>query len=322
MTVAGPIQYRPGITKCRFWLQQAARTLERMKTVPIKTVDVFTTTPFKGNPVAVVFDGAGLSTTQMQQIASWTNLSETTFVLPVTKPGADYQVRIFTPGGELPFAGHPTIGTAHALLEAGAIKTREGALVQQCPAGLVRLTVEMATDGARWISFDLPAPTCTALDATQADALHAILKTPLAPGASPYLVDVGARWVIAQLASAKAVLDCPPDLARMKEQDIKGRHTGVVIFGPHEAQGEAQIEVRAFAPAHGVNEDPVCGSGNGSLAAYLRHTGQANTFGREFIASQGACVGREGRLRLSINDDAIRVGGNAITCIDGAITLP
>jgi len=293
-----------------------------MKNVPIKTVDVFTSTPFKGNPVAVVLDAVGLSTSQMQQIASWTNLSETTFVLPVTSSGADYHVRIFTPGGELPFAGHPTIGTAHALLESGMVTARDGALVQQCAAGQVRLRIENAPDGAQWIAFDLPAPTCTELDAGQAGELLAILNTPLAPGASPHLVDVGARWVIAQLPSAEAVLECAPDFARMKVQDTKGRHTGVVIFGPHAAGTATKIEVRAFAPAHGVNEDPVCGSGNGSLAAYLRHTGQADAFGREFLASQGTRVGRSGILKLSIGDEVIRVGGNAITCVDGTITLP
>lgn len=293
-----------------------------MKTVPLKTVDVFTATPFKGNPVAVVLDASTLSTAQMQQIASWTNLSETTFVLPVTAPGADYHLRIFTPGGELPFAGHPTIGTAHALLEAGQVAARDGVLVQQCAAGLVRLAVDYAHDGARWISFDLPEPSCTELSAAQADELCAILKTQLAPGAAPCLVDVGARWVIAQLPSAQAVRECAPDFARMRAQDLKGRHTGVVVFGPHAPGADARIEVRAFAPAHGINEDPVCGSGNGSLAAYLRHTGQADAFGRDFLATQGACVGRAGILRLSIDDDVIRVGGNAITCVDGAIVLP
>lgn len=293
-----------------------------MKTVPLKTVDVFASAPFNGNPVAVVLDGSGLSATQMQQIASWINLSETTFVLPVTVSGADYHVRIFTPGGELPFAGHPTIGTAHALLEAGMVTARDGILVQQCAAGLVRLSVITASDATRAISFELPAPNCTALDARQAAELHAILKTPLAKGTCPYLVDVGARWVIAQLPSAEAVLECAPDLARMKAQDLKGRHTGVVVFGPHSAGAKAQIEVRAFAPAHGVDEDPVCGSGNGSLAAYLRHTGQSDVFGREFLASQGARVGRAGILQHSINDEVIRIGGNAITCINGTITLP
>jgi len=308
--------------KCCFGILLAAPKLSQMKSIPLKTVDVFTTTPFKGNPVAVVLDASALTAVQMQQIASWTNLSETTFVLPVTAPGADYHLRIFTPGGELPFAGHPTIGTAHALLEAGQVTARDGVLVQQCGAGQVRLTVEDVPGGARWISFDLPAPTCTAFSAGQADELGAILGTTLAPGAKPCLVDVGARWVVAQLPSAEAVLKCAPDFARMKVQDVKGRHTGVVIFGPHAPGTGARIEVRAFAPAHGINEDPVCGSGNGSLAAYLRHTGQVDAFGRDFLATQGACVGRAGTLRLSISDDVIRVGGNAITCVEGAIRLP
>jgi len=119
-----------------------------MPRLPIKTVDVFTTVPFKGNPVAVLLDAASLSAGQMQQIARWTNLSETTFVLPPTEQGADYQVRIFTPGGELPFAGHPTIGTAHALLEAGMVEAKDSVLVQQCAAGLVTLSVEQEGQGA------------------------------------------------------------------------------------------------------------------------------------------------------------------------------
>lgn len=292
-----------------------------MTRVPFKTVDVFTNIPFKGNPVAVVLDAKNLSREQMQQIASWTNLSETTFIVPATVEGADYHVRIFTPGAELPFAGHPIIGTAHALLEAGMIEARDGNLVQQCAAGLIKLKVEHASDGNRWISFDLPEPKLTALDVDQTKELEAILGTPLEAGRSPYLVDVGARWVIAQLPSAKAVLDSHPDLQRMKVQDSKGRHTGVVIFGKHEADARAKIEVRAFAPAHGVNEDPVCGSGNGSVAAYIRHTGQTSDFGDDLLATQGVVVGRAGVLRLSISQDAIKVGGQAITCVDGELSL-
>lgn len=286
--------------------------------VPIKTVDVFATQPFMGNPVAVVLDGAALSAERMQRIAHWMNLSETTFVLPATAPGADYQVRIFTPGGELPFAGHPTIGTAHALLEAGMVAPRDGALVQQCGAGLVRLHVEVAQDGARWIAFDLPAPTITPLDEAGHAELQAILGARVAPAC---LVDVGARWVIAQLPDAEAVLACRPDLERMKLQDRQGRHTGVVIFGPHGVGQAARIESRAFAPAHGVAEDPVCGSGNGAMAAFLRHTGQARAYGSEFLVSQGAMVGRSGLVRLSISDSAIRVGGTALTCIEGRLGL-
>ena len=289
--------------------------------VPFKTVDVFTAMRFKGNPVAVVLDASGLTAQQMQQIAAWTNLSETSFIVPVTANGADYHVRIFTPGSELPFAGHPTIGTAHALLEAGMIEAKNGALVQQCGAGLIKLKVEYASDGARWIAFDLPEPEFHALDSTQIKELQAILGTQLEKNALPHLVDVGARWVVAELPSAQAVLDAVPDLQRMKLQNVKGRHTGVVIFGKHAPQVPEKIEVRAFAPAHGVNEDPVCGSGNGCVAAYIRHIGRTAEFGNEILASQGQAVGRAGKLRLSISEDLIRVGGNAITCVDGTLFL-
>jgi PhzF family phenazine biosynthesis protein len=287
---------------------------------PFKTVDVFTATPFLGNPLAVVFDADDLSTAQMQRIANWTNLSETTFVLRPTQAGADYRVRIFTPGAELPFAGHPTIGTAHALLEAGRISPRDCVLVQECARGLVRLDVTHAGDGARWIAFELPATTITPLDAAQADELARILGTPLAGIAPPSLVDAGTRWVVAQLPDARAVLAAAPDLARMKAHDAATGNTGVIVFGPHADGAGARIEVRAFAPAHGVDEDPVCGSGNGSIAAYLRHTNQADAFGRDFLSSQGAAVGRAGILHLQIGEDAIRVGGNAVTCVDGHLT--
>lgn len=292
-----------------------------MQRVPFKTIDVFTTAPFKGNPVAVVLDASMLDTGQMQQIASWTNLSETTFIVPTTAPGADYHVRIFTPGAELPFAGHPTIGTAHALLEAGLIDARNGTLVQQCKAGLINLKVEHAGDGVRWISFDLPEPKFAALDERQVMELQAILGSPLEKTAPPCLVDVGPRWVVAQLPSAQAVLQNQPDLQRMKVHDIEGRHTGVVIFGKSGPGAQGKIEVRAFAPAHGINEDPVCGSGNGCVAAYIRHTAQTADFGNDFIATQGTVVGRAGALRLSISDDVIRVGGTAVTCVDGGLSF-
>ncbi|MCS0615111.1 PhzF family phenazine biosynthesis protein [Massilia kyonggiensis] len=288
---------------------------------PFKTVDVFTATPFRGNPLAIVFDADDLSTAQMQRIANWINLSETTFVLRPTQAGADYRVRIFTPSAELPFAGHPTIGTAHALLEAGSIAPRDGVLLQECARGLVRLDVTHAADGARWIAFELPAGTITPLDAAQADELARIVGTPLAGIAPPALVDAGTRWVVAQLPDARAVLAAAPDLARMKAHDAASGNTGVIVFGPHDDGAGARIEVRAFAPAHGVDEDPVCGSGNGSIAAYLRHTGQADAFGRDFLSSQGAAVGRAGILRLQTGENAIRVGGNAVTCVDGCLTF-
>lgn len=292
-----------------------------MPALPFKQVDVFTRKPFMGNPVAVVLDGAALSTEQMQQIANWTNLSETTFVVPVTDAQADYHVRIFTPHAELPFAGHPTIGTAHALLEAGMVKATDGVLVQQCRVGLVRLKVEAGQDGAQSISFSLPEPAITPLDEAQCDELEAVLGLRVDRGHTPCLVDVGARWVVAQLDSAQAVLDARPDFVRMKEQDRKGRHTGVVIFGPHNDGRAARIEIRAFAPAHGIDEDPVCGSGSGTVGAFIRHTGQVGRFGSAFVASQGVVVKRDGQLRLAVSEKAVEVGGNSVTCVDGVLRV-
>lgn len=175
--------------------------------------------------------------------------------------------------------------------------------------------------GGRWISFELPAPGFSALDAAEVVQLESILGADMEVNTMPFLVDVGARWVVAQLTSARAVLACEPDLQRMKAQDLKGRHTGVIIFGKHDPGSTAGIEVRAFAPAHGVNEDPVCGSGTGAVAAYLRHTGQTKEFGNELLATQGEMVGRAGVLRLSISDQTILVGGNAITCVDGSLSV-
>lgn len=292
-----------------------------MAHLPFKQVDVFTRTPFMGNPVAVVLDGGELSTDQMQRIANWTNLSETTFVVPATDPQADYHVRIFTPQAELPFAGHPTIGTAHALLEAGLVKAEDGVLVQQCRKGLIRLTVRAGRDCAQAISFSLPDPDITRLNEAQCDELEAVLGVRVDRANAPCLVDVGARWVIAQLDSAQAVLDVRPDFVRMKEQHIKGRHTGVVVFGAHGDGHAARIEIRAFAPAHGIDEDPVCGSGSGCVGAFIRHTGQVERFGAEFQASQGAAVGRDGQIRLVLGEEAIEVGGYSVTCVEGTLNV-
>jgi PhzF family phenazine biosynthesis protein len=289
--------------------------------IPFKQVDVFTTERFKGNPVAVVLQADGLSTEQMQQVANWTNLSETTFVVPVTDARADYHVRIFTPHAELPFAGHPTIGTAHALLEAGMVAAKDGVLMQQCAAGVIKLTVERAADGAQWIFFELPEAAIAPLDAAQVLELEAILGGSLADAPTPCIVDVGPRWVVAQLPDAKSVVGLQPDFQRMKAQDIQARHTGVVVFGAHDDGSQAGIEIRAFAPAHGINEDPVCGSGTGSVGAFLRHTGQLGRFGSDFLAAQGRVVGRAGVLRLILGERSIQVGGNAVTCIDGTLSV-
>jgi PhzF family phenazine biosynthesis protein len=292
-----------------------------MHTLPFKQVDVFTAVPFKGNPLAVVLKADGLTSEQMQQIANWTNLSETAFVLPASSSAADYRVRIFTPASELPFAGHPTIGTAHALLEAGLIETRDGVLVQECAKGLISLRVELDAAGGRWISFELPEPELTALTEAETRDLEANLGCTVSREAPPQLVDVGARWIVAHLADAQAVLACQPDFVRLKIQDAKARATGVVIFGEYPSGEEARVEVRAFAPASGIDEDPVCGSGNGCMAAFIRASGQTGRFGAGFVASQGMAVGRAGLIRIAIGADRIEVGGMSVTCVDGEMRL-
>lgn len=284
-----------------------------------KQVDVFTSKPFCGNPVAVVLNGQGLDSLQMQRIANWTNLSETTFVLPPNDSKADYRVRIFTPTSELPFAGHPTIGTAHALLEAGLVVPNQEELIQECGAGLVKLRVQNEESGDRFISFDLPPATLTDLSDVQVTELQAVLGVDLAHEVRPKLIDVGARWIVAQLQDANSVLAARPDLARMSTQDVQAKVTGVVIFGMHDSDRSAKIEVRAFAPSCGVSEDPVCGSGNGCVAVFLRETAQTHRVGSSYIATQGQVVGREGQVLVGIEPNRITIGGAAVTCIEGVL---
>ncbi|MCU6618205.1 PhzF family phenazine biosynthesis protein [Achromobacter mucicolens] len=290
--------------------------------VPFKQVDVFTSEPYRGNPVAVVLLAQGMTDEQMRRIANWTNLSETTFVLPPTQSGADYLVRIFTPQAELPFAGHPTLGTAHALLEADIVQARGGRLVQECAAGLIDLSVTEITGGSPRIAFTLPVAQLTELGADLVDEMEGILGSAVLHDPAPKLVNVGPVWTIAQLPSAQAVLTLRPDFSRMAEFDRRNQAAGIVVYGAYGEGAESAIEVRAFAPSLGANEDPVCGSGNGSVAAFIRDAGQVQQFGTEYLSTQGAAVGRSGRLNIAFGaDGAIRVGGQSVTCIDGRIAV-
>ena len=291
-----------------------------MQRRPFKQVDVFTREPFQGNPVAVVLQADGLTPAQMQHIARWTNLSETVFVLQPTDAQAHYRVRIFTPGAELPFAGHPTIGAAHALLEAGLVEAVDGALVQQCGAGLVKLEITRHAVADRWIAFELPQPRLTMLDDAQVDELESLFGAPVQRAARPRVIDVGARWIVAQLEGPEAVLALRPDLQRLAAHDARAAVTGVTVFGEYPPGAAARLEVRSFAPAQGIPEDPVCGSGNGCVAVFVRETGQLSHLGSDFLVAQGAALGRAGRLRLRIEPGRVRVGGMAVTCIDGGIT--
>ncbi|QQS13086.1 MAG: PhzF family phenazine biosynthesis protein [Rhodospirillales bacterium] len=286
-----------------------------------KQVDVFTDKPFLGNPVAVVLGADALDTAAMQGVANWTNLSETTFVLKPTTAGADYRVRIFTPGSELPFAGHPTLGTAHAALEAGIVTPRGGRLTQECGVGLVGLSVTEA-GGRRSLALDLPPSKSTGLTTAQLDELEACLDAAVERAPAPAVVDVGPKWLVARLKDAASVRALTPDFDRMAVFDAGMGRTGVTVFGAHPPGGPAAIEVRSFAPSCGVREDPVCGSGNGCVAVFARDGGLLSTYGRSYVAAQGGCVGRDGRVRVAVAaDGAITLGGDCVTCVDGTIAL-
>jgi PhzF family phenazine biosynthesis protein len=282
--------------------------------LPFQQVDVFTSVPFKGNPVAVVLDGNGLSTQAMQAIAGWTNLSETTFVCTPTDARADYRLRIFTPRSELPFAGHPTIGSAHAVLRYGLKPKTSGRLVQECGKGLVTLALD---DGRLFLS--LPKPQLRDVPALQLDAMAAALGISASTVHAKAIIDVGVVWITLQLDSAKAVTRLQPDLTRIAAATPRGV-AGVTVFGLACAGGEVQLEVRSFAPAEGVPEDPVCGSGNGCVAALVKR--DLLLAGPTYVASQGACVGRDGRVEVRFaDDDTIWLGGQAVTCVEGTLRV-
>jgi PhzF family phenazine biosynthesis protein len=280
-------------------------------TLPFLTVDVFTDRPFLGNPVAVVLDADALDPEAMQRIARWTNLSETTFVLRPTAAGADYALRIFTPDRELPFAGHPTLGSARAVLETGLAAPRDGRLVQQCGAGLVPVRVDAASG---LIAFEVPpARTATLGDADAralADALGLVGPPPRFDA-----IDVGPVWLTAMLADAGQVLALSPDQAALAAISRRLRVTGVTVHGAHPAGGPAATAVRSFAPAAGVPEDPVCGSGNACVALQRRASG----LHVDYVAAQGEAIGRAGRIAVSYRGDAIEVGGATVVCVRGTL---
>lgn len=285
-----------------------------------KVVDVFPTKPLLGNPVAVVLDSDGLETADMQAIARWTNLSETTFLLPPTRPDADYRLRIFAPQGELPFAGHPTLGSAHAALEAGRVDRNGDTLGQECGAGLVEIVVE-ETDAQRQLTLSLPTSTVTPLAPDQIAEVEEILGQPVVRETPPAVVDVGVAWVVAQLPDADSVMSLKPDFARYAEFERRLGVSGISVFGKHD-RGEAAIEVRSFAPSSGVNEDPVCGSGNGSIAAFQSRYGLLPNGETRYVAAQGRCIGRDGRVTVVVEADGrIRLGGTCVTCLDGTLKL-
>ncbi len=270
-------------------------------------VDVFTDTPLRGNPLAVVHGADELSDAQMQQFARWTNLSETTFLLRPTSPEADYRVRIFTPGGELPFAGHPTLGSCHAWLERGGVPKTPGRVVQQCGVGPVQIQL----DGERAAFAAPPSRQETVNGAMLASVLPALGLAPERVRAARWL-DNGPRWLALLVDGAATVLALEPDHSALKGLAKVG------VIGPHAAGAECRFEVRAFAAPIGIPEDPGTGSLNASLAQWLIGEGIAPP---QYVAAQGTRMERAGRVHIRAEGDNLWVGGRSVSCIRGELTL-
>lgn len=287
-----------------------------------KQVDVFTTTKFKGNPVAVFFDAEHLSSEEMQQIATWTNLSETTFVLKPTTPDATHKVRIFTPGSELPFAGHPTLGTCFALLELGRLKPNsKGLFVQECIAGLVEIEPigDLSDPAAIDLQLRIPYYKFHEVSAEGIDDISKLLGVSKDQFGTPVLVEDGPKWVVVPFNKAESVIDLDPDHGTLTTASAKHGWTGLCTIGQHGKGSE--WEMRNFAPLEGVPEDPACGSGAGTLGAYLG-VHQKGGEGVYYI-SQGRRINRDAKLVSSVKPGAtsgeydVFVKGHCITVIEG-----
>ncbi|WP_293660715.1 PhzF family phenazine biosynthesis protein [Rhodoferax sp. OV413] len=344
---------------------------------PFAQVDVFTAHAYRGNPLAVVLDAGGLSVDDMQRFARWTNLSETTFVLPPSPEaaahGADYRVRIFTPTEELPFAGHPTLGSCHAWLQAGGQPKAGQRIVQECTKGLVELRRKLrrsspADEGAQTygpqagrmvgrmeerlldrLAFAAPALVRSLPEATLVTRVAAALGVPMAQVRAAQWLDNGPRWLGLLLDSPETVLGLNPDEAALQflvpgvgvaGVDIAPTAPDLIVRSNREARAfaprkpadtgqesphassedeEPDLEVRVFAPGLGIREDPVTGSFNASLAQWLMADGFAPT---RYVAAQGSCMGRAGRVYLDRDDQGqVWVGGDSVTCIQGTVAL-
>jgi len=292
-----------------------------LREVRFKQVDVFCGQSYRGNPLAVIFDADGLDDASMQAIASWTNLSETTFLCQPTDPAADYRVRIFEPAGELPFAGHPTLGTAHAFVENGGVPRTAGRLVQQCGAGLI----EIETRGGGVRAFAAPQARFTSLPVEAYGALADALGTSVIDFTTPpTAIDNGVPWLLVRLASADACLALAPEPTALTKVVRAVGMSGIAVFGAHPADGPATFEMRCIVTPAGANpyEDPVTGSANAGLASLLDHLGARP--GDGYTVRQGTALGRDGRVFVEYDDahPAIWIGGAATTTIDGTIRLP
>ena len=290
-----------------------------MPTYRFKQVDVFTDRPFYGSPVAVVLDADDIDEADMQRIAAWTNLSETTFVLKPTIPEASYRLRIFTPGSELPFAGHPTVGSAHAAMEAGVISGPK--FSQECGAGVLPMSAT-DTEAGRRIAVEAPEATFVKEFDDITNAISAALGAQIASAPSPAAMNNGPLWLFVRIESGDAVAGLKPDMSAVAKLSREHALTGIAAFAVLVGDGP-RVHIRCFAPAFGVPEDPVTGSANAALPAYLAQAGLLDDVGREYVSTQGTELGRDGRVFVRVLDDKGRaeIGGHSVTVIEGEIRL-
>ena len=281
-------------------------------------LDVFASSLCEGNALAVVADAHGLDGDAMQRIARWTNLSETAFLLPPTQAGADYRVRIFTPRQELPFAGHPSVGSAYAAIELGLVPAGKHALVQECAAGLLPVQV-IGEQAARIIHVQAPPARLHAVDDALRRALAQALQVELA-AAQACLVDNGPHWLLCDLREAAVVRALQPDLPAIAAICLGNSAVGVSVFG-RERNEAAAMAVRAFCPADGIPEDPVTGSANAAIMAMLAERGDRDGYGQRYLASQGREVGRNGVVEVARDaaSGAITIGGACVIGVRGEL---
>jgi PhzF family phenazine biosynthesis protein len=281
-------------------------------------LDVFASRLFEGNPLAVLVDAEGLNGETMQRIARWTNLSETSFLLPPTRAGADYRVRIFTPRQELPFAGHPSVGSAWVAIEAGLVANERTKLLQECAAGLLPVQV-IGSGPARMIHVQAPAATLTEVDGDLRARLASALQLSLT-GEQCCEVNNGPRWILCDLRQARTVRTLRPDMAAIAALCEQHGAVGVSVFG-RETSGDAAMAVRAFCPADGIPEDPVTGSANAAIMAMLAARGDPDDYGLRYRASQGREVGRDGHVEVArdVASGAITIGGHCVLGMRGML---
>ena len=278
-------------------------------------LDVFASRPGTGNPLGALLDADALSGEQMQALAAWLNLSETVFFLRPSAPGADYHIRIFTPTRELAFAGHPSVGAAWAAVSCGLAQPRDGALLQQCAAGVLPVRV---SGPAEALQIQLASPPARQL-ATGADAAPEALLALAANGHVPELWDNGARWWLLPLRDAAAVRGLAPDMAALRDWSLATEATGVAVFADEAGTDHTRV-VRAFCPADAasVPEDPVTGSANALIAAWLRQRNALPGRGGHYVASQGREVGRDGHVQVQVDaQGTVWIGGQVQPVIDG-----